>query len=60
MTEQLQTELAQCRAGLAARLIGISHQTLNNWRRDGRIAARKDPSGRWHYDVRPFLMAKEC
>jgi predicted site-specific integrase-resolvase len=55
MTDQLQNELAKCRAGQAARLCGVSTQTLHNWRRAGRIKAEQDASGRYLFDVRPLM-----
>jgi hypothetical protein len=55
MTDQLQNELAKCRAGQAARLCGVTAMTLHNWRRAGKIEAVKDAAGRYLFDVRPFL-----
>jgi hypothetical protein len=59
VTEQLQNELAKCPAGMAARLVGVSIRTLNNWRKAGRIDAEQTPAGRWLFDVRPFLQKAE-
>jgi hypothetical protein len=55
MTEQLDQELARCRSGQAARLAGVSVQTMHVWRQKGRIKAVQDASGRWLFDVRPFV-----
>ena len=58
MTKQLDSELAKCRSGLAARLCGVSVQTMHVWRKAGKITAVKDVSGRFLFDVRPFVAVK--
>jgi predicted site-specific integrase-resolvase len=58
MTEQLQNELARCRSGQAARLLGVTVMTLHNWRRAGKIEAEQDAAGRYLFDVRPFVKGK--
>jgi DNA-binding transcriptional MerR regulator len=58
MTDNLSRELAACSAGQAARIVGVSVQTLNNWRKAGRIEAKQDAAGRYRYDVRPFVKAE--
>ena len=55
MTDQLDSELARCPAGMAARLLGVTPQTVRNWHRQGKIAAEPLPNGRFRYDVRPFV-----
>jgi predicted site-specific integrase-resolvase len=56
MTEQLEGELARCSASLAARLLGVTAQTVRNWAKAGKINATPDPTGRrQRYDVRPFV-----
>ena len=59
MTEQLQGELARCPAGMAARLVGVSQQTLRAWAKAGKIVAFKGAGGRYAYDVRPFVQKAE-
>jgi predicted site-specific integrase-resolvase len=59
MTDELEKVLHKCPAGLAARLIGVSMSTLHNWRRDGRIKTGKSPTGRFTYDVTPWVKPGE-
>src|SRR5262245_39079147 len=58
MTQQLETELARCSPGMAARLIGISTTTLHSWRKLGKIGALQTPAGRWLFDVRPSFRTR--